>query len=399
MVDTAVQHFPSFALSRLPRIVFGAGSIRTLAPEIVRLGRNVLVVTGARSFRAGPHWGGLMAALAAEGVAVETLAVAGEPSPALVDGAVARWRDAGIEVVVGIGGGSALDAAKAIAGLLPGGAPVMDHLEIVGRGIPYGGPALPVIAVPTTAGTGCEATRNAVISRIGGDGFKRSFRHDLLMPTLALVDPDLLAGAPRAVLAANGMDAFTQLMESYTSTRANPLTDALAWAGLEAVAQGFMAALDDRPEGRERMAFAALVSGICLAHTGLGAVHGLASPLGALVPIPHGAVCGTLVAAVTRANIEALHERDPFGPALPKYGRLGGLLMGHAQVCGGDGLEMLRDLLDRWVADLEMPRLSAFGMTEADIPAVVAASGGTSMQTNPLVLAPDELAAILRERL
>lgn len=399
MVDTAVQHFPAFTLSRLPRIVFGAGSIGQLAPEIGRLGRRALVVTGARSFRSGPRWAPLMAALAAEGVAVETLAVTGEPSPDLVDGAVAQWHGSGIEVVVGIGGGSALDAAKAIAGLLPSGASVMDHLEIVGRGIPYGGPALPLVAVPTTAGTGCEATRNAVISRIGPDGFKRSFRHDALMPALALVDPDLLEGAPRAVLAANGMDAFTQLMESFTSTRANPMTDALAWAGLEAVAQGFMAALDGRPEGRERMAFAAMVSGICLAHTGLGAVHGLASPLGALFPIPHGAVCGTLVAAATHANIEALVERDPFGPALPKYGRLGGLLMGHARVCGGDGLVMLEDTLERWVEDLEMPRLSAFGMTEGDIPRVVAASGGTSMQTNPLVLSPDELAGILRERL
>lgn len=394
-----MQHIPAFGLSRLPRIVFGAGSLAGLALEVARLGRRALVVTGARSFRQGPRWPALMAALTAEGVTVEALAVAGEPTPELVDEAVAAYRRTGIEVVVGIGGGSALDAAKAIAGLLPTGASVMDHLEIVGRGVPYGGPALPMVAVPTTAGTGCEATRNAVISRIGEGGFKRSFRHDLLMPSLALVDPDLLEGAPRAVIAANGMDAFTQLMESFTSTRANPLTDALAWAGLEAVAHGFLPALAGDPAGRERMAFAALMSGICLAHTGLGVVHGLASPLGAFFPIPHGAVCGTLVAAATRANIEALAERDPFGPGLPKYGRLGGLLMGHAVVCGGDGLAMLEDTLERWVADLEMPRLARFGMTEADIPRVVAASGGTSMQTNPLVLTETELAAILRARL
>lgn len=388
-----MQHFPAFILSRLPRIVFGAGCFDQLAPETARLGRHALVVTGARSFRAGPHWPRLMQALAANNIAVESLAVAGEPTAELVDNAVTAFKGAGVDVVVGLGGGSALDAAKAIAGLLPSGASVMDHLEIVGRGIPYHGPALPLIAVPTTAGTGCEATRNAVISRIGPDGFKRSFRHDALMPALALVDPALLDGAPRAVLAANGMDALTQLMESFTSTRANALTDGLAWAGLEAVAEGFMAALDGNPAGQARMAFAAMVSGICLAHTGLGAVHGLASPLGAAFPIPHGTVCGTLVAAVTQANIAALRERDPLGPALPKYRRLGTLLG------GGDGLDTLEATLQRWVDALAMPRLSGFGMTEADIPGIVAASGGTSMQTNPLVLSEAELSAILRQRL
>jgi alcohol dehydrogenase len=296
-----------------------------------------------------------------------------------------------------------MDAAKAIAGLLPGGASVMDFLEGVGRGKTYAGPALPLVLVPTTAGTGSEATKNAVLSRGGPDGFKKSFRDDRLMPRLALVDPDLLATCPRPVLAANAMDAFTQCLESYVSTRSNPLTDALALSGIEAVRDGLGPALEgageDAAEGRARLAYAALVSGICLAQTGLGAVHGLAAPLGAMFGVPHGVACGTLLAATTDVNIEALMERDPLGPALPRYGRVGAILGGQAPVCGGDGLESLAEILEDWTRRLEMPPLSAYGMSAADIPAVVAASGGNSMKTNPLVLTGDELTAILSRRL
>ena len=397
-----MQPFPAFTLSPLPRILFGAGRLADLPAETARLGRRALLVTGARSLRDGPRWRPLMDGLAAAGVTVATMAVAGEPTPERVDGAVAEIAGTGLEVVVAVGGGSALDAAKAIAGLLPTGASVMDHLEYVGRGIPYAGPALPLVAVPTTAGTGAEATRNAVISRTGPDGFKRSFRDDRLMPAVAVVDPGLLEGCPREVMAANGMDAFTQLLKAYVSTRANPLTDALAWSGLEAFRDGFFAALegggDEAANGRARLAYAALASGICLAQTGLGAVHGMASPLGAYFPIPHGVVCGTLVAETTHANIEALLDRDPFGPALPKYGKVGGMLSGHARVCGGDGLIMLTDVLDAWTERLALPRLGAFGVTAADVPRIVAASGGNSMKTNPVVLEPAEIAAIVTRR-
>ncbi|MEW5728136.1 MAG: iron-containing alcohol dehydrogenase [Pseudomonadota bacterium] len=398
-----MQPFPPFTLTPLPRILFGEGRLAELPAETARLGRRALLVTGARSFRDSRHWRPLVDGLAAAGVAVETLAVAGEPTPDLVDGAVAEFKGRGIEVVVAVGGGSTLDAAKAIAGLLPSGASVMDHLEYVGRGVPYAGPALPLVAVPTTAGTGAEATKNAVISRVGADGFKRSFRDERLMPALALVDPALLEGCPRDVLAANGMDAFTQLLESFVSTRANAMTDALAWSGLEAFRDGFFPALegtgDEAAKGRARLAYAALVSGICLAHTGLGAVHGLASPLGAFFPIPHGVVCGTLVGETTHANIEALLDRDPFGPAIPKYGKVGGMLSGHARVCGGDGLIMLTDVLDAWTERLELPRLAAFGVTVDDFPRIVAASGGNSMKTNPIVLEPAEIENVLRRRL
>jgi len=227
--------------------------------------------------------------------------------PYKVDEAVKNYRHTGIELIVGIGGGSVLDAAKAIAGLLPYGNSVMDHLEGVGKGIEYQGPAMPFIAVPTTAGTGSEATKNAVLSRIGADGFKKSFRHDTLVPQVAIVDPDLLASCSAEIIAANGMDAFTQLLESYVSINANPITDALAISGITAFREGFFSVwenTDTAKSGRSQLAYAALLSGINLAQTGLGSVHGLASPLGAFFPMPHGVVCGTLVAEATAINIK-----------------------------------------------------------------------------------------------
>jgi alcohol dehydrogenase class IV len=306
-------------------------------------------------------------------------------------------------VVAAIGGGSVLDAGKAIAGLLPSGRPVLDHLEGVGRGVPYTGPAAPLVAVPTTAGTGSEATKNAVLSERGPGGFKKSFRHERLVPRVALLDPELLATCPRPLWAADGMDAFTQLLESYVSARASPFTDALAWSGLEAFREGFWPAWEgshpDAAAGRGRMAYAALLSGITLAQAGLGSVHGLASPLGALFPIPHGVVCGTLVAEATAVNLRALRERTPASPALAKYARVAELLCGVPVDDPAAAGEALVARLRDWQERLELPRLSAYGMTPADLPRVVAGCRGGSMQTNPLVLTDAELSGLLEARL
>ncbi|HYN39138.1 MAG TPA: iron-containing alcohol dehydrogenase, partial [Rhodospirillales bacterium] len=262
-----------FSIARLPRIVFGDGSFAALPGEMRALGAQALVVTGARSFAATPSWQALAAALAEHGIAFQHVAVEGEPSPDLIDDAVAAYGRSEIDVVVGIGGGSALDAAKAIAGLLPHGNSVMDHLEGVGPELPYRGPATPFIAVPTTAGTGSEATKNAVLSRRGPGGFKKSFRDEALVARVAIVDPELLAGCPREIIAANGMDAFTQLLESFVSIKANPLTDALAWSGMGAFRDGFFAAWRGQEPGAAAggrgVAYASLLSGICLAQTGL----------------------------------------------------------------------------------------------------------------------------------
>lgn len=393
-----------FSVARLPRIVFGAGVRRQIPQEVAAFGRRVLIVTGRAALRGAPAWTELLEGLDAAGLGRRDLTVDGEPSPDLVDAAIARHRGDGIDVVLGIGGGSALDAAKAIAGLLRTGTSVMDHLEGVGRNVPYAGPAVPLVAVPTTAGTGSEATKNAVLSRHGADGFKKSFRDEQLVARVAVVDPDFLATCPRPVLAANGMDAFTQLLESYVSVNASPFTDALAWSGMQAFRDGFFAAYEGAGEaataGRGCTAYAALLSGITLAQAGLGSVHGLASPLGGFFPVPHGVVCGTLVAEATAINLRALQAREPGHPALAKYARVGELLGGDDGGPTDDApLETLVEALRAWTARLDLPRLGTFGMTADDVPRVVAGSRGGSMKTNPLVLTDEDLAELLTRRL
>ncbi|MFC6668927.1 iron-containing alcohol dehydrogenase [Marinobacterium aestuariivivens] len=362
---------------------------------LAAFGRRALLVTGGRSFLVSPHWQRLQQGLDRQGIEWEQLGIAGEPGPEQVDRAVARFADASIEMVVGIGGGSALDAAKAIAALLPTGRSVLDHLEGVGPQLPYEGPALPFIAVPTTAGTGSEMTRNAVLTRPGSDGFKKSFRDERLLARLALVDPQLLHSCPPRVMLGNALDALTQLLESYVATRASAFTDALAESGLRAFAAGFRAD-PQRPVGDYScLAYASMLSGICLAQAGLGSVHGMASPLGAWFPIPHGLACGTLLAEATRVNVQALRERNPESPALAKYARVAGWL-------GDDGCsdaDALVTLLSEWTGRCNLPRLASFGMVEADIERVAAASGGSSMKTNPVVLTLDEIATVLHRRL
>ncbi len=374
-----------FNIARLPRILFGDGRVADIPTQVAVFGKRVLIVTGAQSFRATAHWQTLLQGLRSQGITSAEVTIQGEPSPDDVDQIVTEHRDSGIKIVLGIGGGSVLDAGKAIAGLLPHGNSVMDHLEGVGKGIAYQGPSTPFIAVPTTAGTGSEATKNAVLSRQDAEtGFKKSFRHDCLVPQVAIVDPSLLASCPPELLAANGMDAFTQLLESYVSSNANPLTDALAVSGMTAFRDSFFAAL----EGKERsqLAYAALLSGITLAQTGLGSVHGLASPLGAFFPCPHGVVCGTLLAEATEINMTALQERAPDSIALKKYANIGALLTNCPEP------QSLVDILRNWTKQLALPKLSAYGMQTSDLDKVVTNS---SMKTNPIVLTDTELRELL----
>jgi alcohol dehydrogenase len=394
----------------LPRLVVGPGRIAELPEIVAGFGRRALLVTGARSFRDGPSWGPLVAGLAAAGVTWEHLAVAGEPSPEVVDTAVAERRAGPPDVVVGIGGGSVLDAAKAIAGLFRSGTTALDHLEGVGRGVRYPGPATPFVAVPTTAGTGSEVTKNAVLSgRLPGAGagappFKKSFRDERLVAQVALLDPDLLAGCPPPVIAGDGMDAVTQLLEAFTSTGASPFTDAIARAGLEAAADALprwhAAASAGAPAGetaaeRAAMSWAACCSGIALANAGLGAVHGIVAALGARYPVPHGIGCGILLAATTRANIAALAARAPGAPALARYAEAGRILAGVAALPDEAARDALVGTFEAWTAALRLPRLAAFGAVPGDITDLVGESRGSSMRTNPVVLTDTEIAAIL----
>ena len=418
--EPAALAWPPFTVARLPRILFGPGRAAELPGVVRAFGERALVVL-RESWVSDPDWARLRARLEAAGVEPTIEGVSGEPSPAVVDGIVARTRarsrgsgagPAPVDVVVAIGGGSVLDTAKAVAGLLIPGDSVRDHLEGVGPELPYRGPSVPFVAVPTTAGTGSEATKNAVLSERGPRGFKKSFRDDALVAQVAIVDPDLLAGCPPDVIAGNGMDALTQLLESYLSLRANPFTDALALSGLAAARDGLLTwhaeAAAGRGDGgmgslaaaaRERMAYAALCSGICLAQAGLGAVHGLAAPLGAMFPIPHGVACGATLAAATRINIAALEARDPESVALSRYAVAAWLLTGRAVADDAETRSALVPELESWSARLGVPRLSSFGITASDIPAIVADSRGGSMKTNPVTPTDDEIASILEASL
>jgi alcohol dehydrogenase len=262
---------------------------------------------------------------------------------------------------------------------------------------------VPLVAAPTTAGTGSEATKNAVLSLRGPDGFKKSFRDAQLVARVAIVDPQLLASCPKGLVAANGMDAFTQLLESYVALGAGPFTDALAWSGMAAFRDGFWPAWEaghpDAAAGRARIAHASLMSGITLAQAGLGSVHGLASPLGAFFPIPHGVVCGTLVAEATAVNIGALQARASESPALAKYHRVAELLHRQHIKDRAEALEALVGLLRDWVQRLGLPRLGAYGLSEADLNRVIANCRGGSMKGNPVVLTDDEIAKLLRARM
>jgi alcohol dehydrogenase class IV len=395
---------------RLPEIMFGRGRMAELPSVIRRFGTRAVFVVRGPGLTESDDWVAVKAALHAAGISYDVESVRGEPSPDLVDSMVARFREQGPpDVVVGIGGGSVLDTAKAVAGLLIPGNSVMDHLEGVGPGLPYRGPALPLIAVPTTAGTGSEATKNSVLSVRGPGGFKRSFRDDRLIARVAIVDSDLLRTCPPELVAADGMDAVTQLMESYLSLRANPLSDGMALRALAAARDGLLAWYELAADGRggteeaaparEAMAEAALCSGICLAQTGLGAVHGIASPLGAMFTIPHGEACGATLVAATRVNVAALESRQPGSAALDRYAELGRLLGGESELSDKDARSALVALLDDWRGRLAIPGLSAYGIAESDIPAIVADSRGSSMQTNPIVLTDEEITAVLRESL
>lgn len=397
----------TFSIARLPRIEFGEGCIKKLPMIAAQYGKRVLLVTGKSAFQQSTWGQALLADLAEQDFYIEVAQVANEPSPAWVDKTVQQYKDQAIDVVIGIGGGSPLDAAKAVAGLLLIGDSVLDYLEGVGAERPYQGPAVPFIAVPTTAGTGSEATKNGVLSTIGA--YKKSFRHDKLVAEYALVDPDLLESCPPELIAANGMDAFTQLLESYVSLRANPLTDALALSGMTAVRDSLLtwyegaksAQGDDNrlKQARGKMAYASLLSGICLAQTGLGSVHGLASPLGAFFPIPHGVVCGTLLAEATRMNIDLMEERDFENPALAKYTEVGKLFRGKRHVDAIEARVFLVHILTKWTEKMQLPRLSHYNIGENDIPRIVAHSRGSSMKTNPLVLTDEEIAELIQRRL
>lgn len=375
-----------FEFATAARILFGAGRLAAAPAELCALGvGRVLLVTGRDPGRAA----GLGRALAAQGIAAVPFAVPGEPTVAHVREGAALARRERCDGVLAIGGGSALDGGKAVAALAATGTDPLDHLEIVGRGLPLPRPPLPFVAVPTTAGTGSEVTRNAVLG-VPEARVKASLRSPLLLPRLALVDPDLLAGAPPAVLAASGLDALAQCIEPFLSARANPLTDALAAEGIRRSARALRRACLEGPDAaaREDLALASLLGGLCLANAGLGAVHGFAAPAGAMFDAPHGAVCAALLAPALDVNLRALRARAPGHPGAARIAEVAGWLTGRPGATAEEGIAWVEAL----VRDLGIPPLSRWGMTADDLPLLAEkARAASSMKGNPVPLEDAEL--------
>jgi alcohol dehydrogenase class IV len=373
-----------FEFATATRIVFGEGTAATL-PELVRsFGTRPLVVTGASTQRAA--W--LVSALAAE-----TIAVAGEPTVDLVREGARRAQNAACDVILSLGGGSAIDAGKAIATIATNGGEPLEFLEVVGKGRAIAAPPLPFIAVPTTAGTGSEVTRNAVLGSTG-HGVKASLRSPLMLPQVALVDPELTYELPPVVTATTGLDALTQLIEPYVSARANPLADAVCVEGIRRVGGALRRAYHDGTdrEARHDMALASLFGGLALANAGLGVVHGFAAGLGGSSKAPHGALCATLLPHGMTANVDALRARAPQHPALERYAAIARLLTGRKQASAEDGIEWVHALC----AELNIPSLGTWGIAEADLPGLVEkAARSSSMQANPLPLTGEELLRVV----
>jgi alcohol dehydrogenase class IV len=393
-----------FTIGAIPSLEFGEGVFSDFLISLAAGEKgHLVVVTGGHSFRASKRWRELKVS-AGSLRRVSEFSVAGEPSPGLVDGAVAGLRADPPDLVVAIGGGSTIDAGKAIAAMVCADGSVKDYLEGVGDREPSG-ETIPVVAIPTTSGTGSEATKNAVISHVGANGYKKSLRHDNYVPQKVYIDPELTIGCPLEVTRYAGLDAITQLLEAYVSTDAGNVTDIYAIEGLRLAGLSFpaLASGSDTIELRASMALAAYYSGIALAHAGLGIVHGLASPLGAAYPAPHGAVCGTLLAEATATVIGALEREAPLGEngvtaseGLSKYAKAGATLGGKDLGSPGANTRYLVDLLYRWVDECEVPALSAHGMRGDDI-STIALKGGP--KNTPASLGLSDIEAILRARL
>ncbi|MBI5544956.1 MAG: iron-containing alcohol dehydrogenase [Deltaproteobacteria bacterium] len=385
----------AFEFATAQRIVFGRGSLDQLGEAAGAFGRKALLVAAAHLQRTGALTR-VEYLLSKKAVAVERLLVHGEPEAHVVDEAAARARALGSELVIAVGGGSALDVGKAAAGLATNGGSVREYLEGVGTGRALKARPLPFLAAPTTAGTGSEVTRNAVVSS-KAEGFKKSIRSPLLLPLVALVDPALTDSTSPAQTAASGLDALTQLIEPFVSTRAMPATDALALEGIRrartALPRAFLKG--DDHEARDDLALASLFGGLCLANAGLGAVHGIAAALGVRFGLPHGLACACVLAATVEVNIRALERHDPGGPALERYAKVGEALAGrafgsHAEARGA-AVQLVRELCEQ----LKVPRLSSLGVGPARLPMLVAEARGSSMKTNPVVLEDSEIAEIL----
>lgn len=392
----------NFEFATATRVIFGVGALREVGVRAKEFGHRALVVTGRDTRRAEP----LLTILREQGVTGLTFSVFGEPEIETIEQGIKQARHQHCEMVIGFGGGSALDAGKAIAAMLTNNGELLDYLEVIGRGKTLAKPSAPFIAIPTTAGTGSEVTRNAVLAS-AQHHLKVSLRSPLMLPKLAIIDPALTYALPPAVTASTGLDALTQVIEPYVSCRANPMTDALCVEGIRRATRSLkiacQAAHDKSSESnpasraaREDMAVASLFGGFALANAGLGAVHGLAGPIGGMFSAPHGAVCAALLPHVMHANIRALRQREPNSESLLRYREVARLLTGSREAKEEDGIAWVQNA----VSELHISPLGSYGITRAHTSTLIEkAAQASSMKANPISLTTAELTEILERAL
>ncbi len=381
----------AFEFATATRIIFGAGALKQVGSIAASMGGRALVADGCLPGQSD----GLLKVLAESGVTSVVFTVSGEPTTDLIQSGVRRARDEGCDLVVGFGGGSAVDTGKAVAAMLTNAGDVLDYLEVIGKGMALSRPSAPYIAIPTTAGTGAEVTRNAVLASPQHQ-VKVSLRSPFMLPRVALVDPELTLGMPPAVTASTGMDALAQVIEPFVCNRANPMTDAFCREGMARAARSLQRAHEkgDDLRAREDMSTASLFGGLALANAGLGAVHGFAGPIGGQFHAPHGAVCAVLLPPVMAMNVRALRERQPDSEALKRYDEVARALTGNPRAVAGDGAA--------WVAELRkalgIPGLGAYGVRPGDLDGLVEKSAvASSMKPNPIQLSAGELREILEQ--
>lgn len=378
-----------FEFATAGRILFGAGALREVGPIAKSLGRHALIVTGRNTERAES----LLSLLNEQGISHTLFAAAGEPTVQMLGSGKQCAREAGCDLVIAFGGGSAIDAGKAIAALLANEGDVFDYLEVIGRGRPITQPPVPFLAIPTTAGTGTEVTRNAVIAS-PEHRVKASIRSPLMLPRVAVVDPELTYDLPPAITASTGLDALTQLIEPFVSVRANPLTDSVCREGMGRAARSLRRAYEhgDDTAAREEMSVASLFGGLALANAALGAVHGFAAPIGGMFPAPHGAVCAALLPHVMEVNLSALQRRAPGSEVLRRFDEIARILTGTLQAKAEDGVKWVQELC----AALQVPRLGAYGITKNDVSELCdKAVAASSTKGNPIALEKTEMREIL----
>ncbi|MFC2090746.1 iron-containing alcohol dehydrogenase [Bacteroidota bacterium] len=386
----------TFQFSVLPKIIFGPCKRMELAAVLKNYGSKVLLITGTTSIHNSGQWDEICKSLDGAGISYQNESIGSEPSPSMVDDIAKKYRGRGIQAVVSIGGGSAMDAGKAVSAMLVVEYGVKHYLEGVGD-MEHSGKKIPFIALPTTSGTGSEMTKNAVLSEVGEHGFKKSLRHDNFIPNVAIIDPEMMLSCPPRLTATSGMDAFTQLLESYLSKQANPMTDALALQGLKLVKRHLLRAYlegDSNLESRSGMAMAAMFSGITLAHAGLGLVHGFASPFGAYCNIPHGSVCGALMSTVNSMTIDRIKE-DKSTAAYNKYLIVSKIFSDFKYKDEQEFLLAFKEKLDHITNVLEIPVFDKELFTDELIGKIVA---DTSHKQHPVTFTNEELEMMIRKQ-